>query len=82
MRTLSHPCGLFVRQRSVSIRWSYSEEEGLPVEQVGGQHPQGRSPHALEQEFPVAVLETHIPAEREVEAQQGVSDVHQDGVHP
>lgn len=66
-------------------RWwscSYFEEEFLPVEQVGDEHPQRRPPQALEEPLPVTVQETHLPTEREVEAQQGVSDVHQDGVRP
>lgn len=58
------------------------EEEFLPVEQVGDKHPECCSPQALEEPLPVTLPETHLPAEREVETQERVSDVHKDGVHP
>lgn len=60
----------------------YFEEEFLPVQQVSDEHPQCCSPHALEEPFPVAPLETHLPAEGEVEAEEGVANIHKDGVHP
>lgn len=59
--------------------WSsclYFEEEFLPVEQVGDEHPQGSSPQALEKPLPVALLNVHLPAEREVETKERVANVH------
>ena len=60
----------------------YLEEEPLAVEQVGDQHPERGGPQPLEEAPPVAVQVLQLPAEREVETQQGVAHVHQDGVHP
>lgn len=60
----------------------YSEEEFLPVEKVGNEHPQCSSPQALEEPLPVTLLEAHLPAEREVETQERVANIHKDGVHP
>lgn len=59
---------------------SYLEEELLPVQQVGDEQPQRGAPQALEEPLPVALLEAHLPAEGEVEAQQRVAHVHKDGV--
>lgn len=56
------------------------EEELLPVQQVGDEQPQRGAPQALEEPLPVALLEAHLPAEGEVEAQQRVADIDKDGV--
>lgn len=66
-------------------RWSFClnfEEEFLPVEKVGNEHPQRSSPQALEEPLPVTPLEAHLPAEWEVETQERVANIHKDGVHP
>lgn len=60
----------------------YFEEEFLPVEQVGDEDPQRSPPQALKEPLPVTLLEAHFPAEREVEAEERVANVHKDGVHP
>lgn len=69
-------CTLNMRRQYVQnkSRWTddddaaglYFEEEFLPVQQVSNEHPQRCSPQALEEPFPVALLETHLPAEGEV----------------
>ena len=56
----------------------YFEEEFLPVQQVSDEHPQCGSPQALEEKLPVALLEAHLPAEREVETQERVANVDKD----
>ena len=60
----------------------YFEEEFLPVQQVGDEHPQCSSPQALEEPLPMTLLEAHLPAEREVETQERVANIHKNGVHP
>lgn len=56
----------------------YFEEEFLPVQQVSDEHPQSSSPQALEEPLPVALLEAHLPAEREVETQERVANIYKD----
>lgn len=60
----------------------YFEEKLLPVEEEGDENPKPGSPQVLQQQLPVALLETNLPAEGEVEAEQRVANVHKDGVHP
>lgn len=56
----------------------YFEEEYFPLQQVNDEHPQCSSLQALEEPLPVALLEVHLPAEREVEERAA----NRDGVHP
>lgn len=47
---------------------------------AGDELPQRGAPQTLKGPLPVALLEEHLPAEGEVEAQQRVADIHKDGV--
>lgn len=52
------------------------------MQQVCDERPERRPPQALEEPLPVDLLETHLPAEWEIEIQERVANIHKDGVHP
>lgn len=58
------------------------KKEFFAVQQVGNEDPKCGTPHVLEKLLPVTVLETHLPAERKVKAQQRMANIDKYGVHP
>lgn len=60
---------------------SYFQKELLLVEEVSNEYPDCCAQHILKERLGMGGRRLHLPAEREVTAQKGVSNVDKDGIH-